>query len=338
MFGSTGSSGPAGAEFITCGELVRSARLLGSRYEFDGYVPGEQEPVLDGAFNTAQLQPGMILHAARTRDRYNLQSRNAQLQPGVKIVVVVDGLTDFSFGSRRFELGSQAGVRAGRTHGAMINLTQADTFSRRWQRGRHERKVSLTIGHEWLALHGLSQAQGMQAFLRTHLASQTWLLSARAIELARQILHIGTPADPVARLRLQAHCVELAAEAFGTAFAEPPPGDGLRTIDRLRLQRLDEALHDAGTAQLSIADVARAVGSNPTTLQWLARQAWGCTISERARGIRLARARHLLEQGASITEAAEAAGYGSPANFSTAFRQHYAQTPRQVRTRPSGTP
>ena len=60
--------------------------------------------------------------------------------------------------------------------------------------------------------------------------------------------------------------------SFGTAFAEPPPGDGLRTIDRLRLQRLDEALHDAGTAQLSIADVARAVGSNPTTLQWLARQ------------------------------------------------------------------
>lgn len=338
MFGSTDFSDPTSPACITCGELVRSARLLGSRYEFEGYVPDEQEAVLDGAFNTAELQPGLILHAARTRDRYNLQSRNAQLTPGVKIVVVVDGLTDFSFGDRRFELGALAGERAGRTHGALVNLTQADTFSRRWQRGRHERKVSLTLGREWLARHGLPEVDGVGDFLDHHLAGETWLLSARAIELARLILHVGHPGDPVSRLRLQAHCVELVAEAFGTTFAQSTASDGLRQIDRRRLRRLDEILNDPALAGLSMHDIARTVGSNPTTLQLLARRAWGCTVSERARGIRMAHARHLLKQGASIAEAATVAGYGSAANFSTAFRQHYGQTPRQVRTGPSCGP
>jgi AraC-like DNA-binding protein len=39
----------------------------------------------------------------------------------------------------------------------------------------------------------------------------------------------------------------------------------------------------------------------------------------------------LLLQGASVTEAALLASYGSPANFATAFRRQYGVCPRNLR-------
>jgi AraC-like DNA-binding protein len=46
----------------------------------------------------------------------------------------------------------------------------------------------------------------------------------------------------------------------------------------------------------------------------------------------LLRARQALEQeGRSVGEAADIAGYTSAANFATAFKRHFGITPRQCR-------
>lgn len=80
-----------------------------------------------------------------------------------------------------------------------------------------------------------------------------------------------------------------------------------------------------------MADIARAVGSNPTSLQALARRAWGMSVFERLRTIRLEKARALLLRGGAVAQAAELAGYSAASNFATAFRQHYGVSPSRVR-------
>ncbi|MDR1647090.1 MAG: AraC family transcriptional regulator, partial [Zoogloeaceae bacterium] len=59
---------------------------------------------------------------------------------------------------------------------------------------------------------------------------------------------------------------------------------------------------------------------------------FGMTVFDYERQRRLLRARQALEQeGRSVGEAADIAGYTSAANFATAFKRHFGITPRQCR-------
>lgn len=322
-----------GTRTVTRSDLVRSAGLLGSDYVFNDSAPAD-EAVLHGQFDTLHLRPGLILHAAAVRDLRTMRTRNA-LNPGVKIVVVIDGHTDLSFGHHRFDLGPQGQDPGARNRGALVNLAEIDTFSRRWQRDRHERKVSLTLTPEWLDLDGgdCAAAAGLKAFTQAHLACQPWTVSARARELARQILEPSSFLPGLQRLRLESRCIELATEALSALEPAPVPAvaPALREADRRRLARLEDLLHSEEIVGLSTADIARDVGSNPTTLQALARRAWGCTVFERLRDIRMDKAHQLLAGGAGVAQAAEVAGYASAPNFSTAFKRRYHCSPREVR-------
>lgn len=322
-----------GTRTVTRSDLVRSAGLLGSDYVFNDSAPAD-DAVLHGQFDTLHLRPGLILHAAAVRDLRTMRTRNA-LNPGVKIVVVIDGHTDLSFGHHRFDLGPQGQDPGARNRGALVNLAEIDTFSRRWQRDRHERKVSLTLTPEWLDLGGgdCAAAAALKAFTQAHLACQPWTVSARARELARQILEPSSFLPGLQRLRLESRCIELASEALSALEPAPAAAPALREADRRRLARLEDLLHSEDIVGLSTAEIARDVGSNPTTLQALARRAWGCTVFERLREIRMDKAHRLLAAGADVAQAAEVAGYASAPNFSTAFKRRYRCSPREVRAR-----
>ncbi|WBS00405.1 helix-turn-helix domain-containing protein [Pseudoduganella sp. SL102] len=140
-----------------------------------------------------------------------------------------------------------------------------------------------------------------------------------------------------------------------------PGTPALREIDRRRLRRLDELLHAAASdalpnmpnmpthapsaavpcmsglstpglsiSALSMADIARAIGTNPVSLQALTRRAWGCSVFERLRMLRLERAHDVLMRGGSVADAAAVAGYSAATNFATAYRRRYGCTPRQA--------
>jgi len=98
-----------------------------------------------------------------------------------------------------------------------------------------------------------------------------------------------------------------------------------------RLRRLTELLEGPDSDTLSMADIARELGTNPVSLQALTRKAWGCSVFERVRALRLERAHDMLLGGASVGEAAASAGYAAATNFATAYRRRYGTTPRQAR-------
>lgn len=334
MYESAQNSPPAcgSTRFVTRSDLVRSAGLLGAGYTFNNSAPGEEQ-VLHGQFDTLKLRPGLILHAANVRDLRTMNTSNS-LNPGIKIVLLVDGATDLSFGHHRFHLGPASADPQHRHGGALVNLAEEDLFSRRWQAGRSERKVSLTLTPEWLHEGGLQEhaAHGaLKKFTHEHLARQPWTVSARARQLAREILEPAAYLPGLQRLRLEARCIELAAEALTAIGEADAVSDGLRRVDRQRLMKLEELLHGATCAYLSMADIAREVGSNPVSLQALTKRAWGVTVFERVRQIRMERAHEMLLAGASVMQAAEAAGYSAATNFATAYRRRYGATPRAAR-------
>ncbi|KQV82284.1 hypothetical protein ASD15_09540 [Massilia sp. Root351] len=337
MYDSANNAPPVcgSTRFVTRADLVRSAGLLGAAYTFNNSAPADEE-VLHGQFDTLQLRPGLILHAACVRDLHTMNTSN-HLNPGIKIVLLVDGATDLSFGHHRFHLGPATADPRQRSAGALVNLAEQEMFSRRWLAGRSERKVSLTLTPEWLengGLQGHAAHGALQSFHGEHLARQPWTVTPRARELARQILAPQALMPGLQRLRLEARCIELAAEALAavgaqqaTAAAKP----ALRELDLRRLARLEELLRSSCGADLSMQGIARELGTNPVSLQALTRRAWGVTVFERVRQLRMQRAHALLQGGASVAQAADAAGYSAACNFSTAYRRHYGSRPRDAR-------
>jgi AraC-like DNA-binding protein len=325
---------PERARLVTRADLVRSVGLLGSAYTFDDSGPPD-EAVLHGQFDTLHLRPGLILHAAAVRDLRDLETSNS-LHPGIKIVVVIDGCTDLSYGRRRFALGPDSADPGARAAGALVNLAEPDCFSRRWRRDRHEKKVSLTLTPEWMALAGLD-AHGappaLRGFLREHLACRPWTVPARARQLAAEILAPASFTPGLQRLRLEGRCIELAGEALA-AIVPAAAAAPLRDAERRRLARLEELLRCERGGALSMADLARELGTNPSSLQALTRRVWGCSVFARLRALRMEQARRLLAEGAAVAQAAEVAGYAAATNFATAFKKQYGVSPRQAHTLP----
>jgi AraC-like DNA-binding protein len=79
---------------------------------------------------------------------------------------------------------------------------------------------------------------------------------------------------------------------------------------------------------VSLRDVARESGVHPVYLARVFRQRFGCSVSQYLRAVRLVEAGQLVLQGASLAQAAYAAGFADQAHFSRCFSQAFGFTPK----------
>jgi AraC-like DNA-binding protein len=226
----------------------------------------------------------------------------------------------------------------GRTAGAqpegvLVAFAEEDEVRRRMQPGERIRLVGFTIGPEWLGAGGSNVARAIDAFGRRHLATRQWVLSERAVYLAEQMLRPAGHDDFLHRLSLEAQALEILGEAFAQLGEEGPVRDAISARDHRRLGTVRDLVESEAGVGLSIDDIARQAGLNPTTLQRQFRQVYGATIFEVARDYRMGRAQAALELGATVGQAAWLAGYSSPANFATAFRKRFGVSPKHARLR-----
>jgi AraC family transcriptional regulator len=93
-----------------------------------------------------------------------------------------------------------------------------------------------------------------------------------------------------------------------------------------------EQLHERTPATASLSELAESVGVHPAHLARSFRRAYGVTVGEYARGLRLdwAAARLALPD-ASLAEVAAAAGFADQSHFTRAFRRHTGVTPGRYR-------
>lgn len=126
---------------------------------------------------------------------------------------------------------------------------------------------------------------------------------------------------------------------------KPPPEDAHEDGDPAAPRppctaRLDVALYEAARARLlddlahppRLQALAASIGTNAKRLNAAFKQCVGVTVFDYLREVRMKTALRLLsETSLEVQQISRALGYGSTANFSTAFRERFGVAPRQFR-------
>jgi AraC-like DNA-binding protein len=284
-------------------------------------------PVLEGSFSLARLREGLFMHCTSIVHLYDMTTRCPTVEPGVKVVLKLEGDAQVSFGGTPLKLDAGQGLCA-TPCGAVVTLSRPEDFARRCRAGTRERIVVITLTAEWLVASGLDPHR-----FGPHLAIRDWQPSPRAIGIAEQLLRPGVFDGPTLSLFQESRALELIAEAFAhihTGVAPSPPG--LHPGEYRRIYRLQRLLDSGAADRLDMAAIAQEMGCNANTLQLQFRLAFGQTIFDYLRESRLQRAARALQtQGVNVAQAAEIAGYSSQANFSTAFRRRFGAPPKHFR-------
>lgn len=280
---------------------------------------------MDGTFSVQKLRDGLGLHAldATASQDFDVTSIRDE---GVVLHCILDGHADASLSGDPMNLQRRKGERVKMV---LTALTEPEIFSRRSRCGDYVRKVNIILSPHWIAENGLSLPPVPSGQKRLRLE---WDLDADDIQLAERLTAIAGSPDSLHRLEAEAGTLALTCRAFEHLSDLDVHGSGLRPHELRRLRRMETYIQDGQGPLPHLDDIAKEGGVSQSTMRRIFREAHGCTVLEFVRQTRLHRAKHALEfSGASISEAAQLAGYGSPENFSTAFRKYLGVTPSGLR-------
>ncbi|KAA5919830.1 helix-turn-helix transcriptional regulator [Achromobacter xylosoxidans] len=273
-----------------------------------------------------RLRPGLSLQLACEAGGES-STGLATVDDSLRIVLVLDGRIDVSYGRAALNLVRGQGADAG-----LVMLREPEECRRVVRGGESSRRVSIGVSRQWL-----EQSLGETAVIAPHLATRCWSASTRIRLLAEQLLSPPPMPRQLGSLYLECRAIELVIEALSHGRAgdchgtDPMP---LPAAVHRRMVDLTHWLRRHADQPLSIDQIARHMNTTATTLQRHFRQALGITVFDFLQHERLRLARHALEsEGVSVTQAAAMAGYANPGSFSTAFRRHFGLTPNQVRAR-----
>lgn len=165
-----------------------------------------------------------------------------------------------------------------------------------------------------------------------------FLTSASAVEQRLQGLTLGgvdyvvkpfAPEEVLARIRIHVQLARrdnLAAAESSEVHPQDPDQIVLHAAMRLITQQLD--------APLTLAEIARQVGTHGKKLSSIFRQHLGMTVFAFLREERLRKSQQLLaDSHLGIQDIADLVGFRSAANFATAFRERTGMTPTAFRSR-----
>ena len=146
------------------------------------------------------------------------------------------------------------------------------------------------------------------------------------VQLARRLYAEFRRTDAAAILTVEGLLLELLARVAGGG--DTFPNQGAPAWARRAYE-----LVEAGYAEtLSLASIALEVGVHPATLARGFRHAYGCSIGEMQRELRLDfSARQLALTDLTLARIAEQAGFFDQSHFSNAFRRRFGTTPRHYR-------
>ncbi len=173
-------------------------------------------------------------------------------------------------------------------------------------------------GIPWVELHGRTNVQSVALAIESELSNRAWgwqrsvhaLLQYFACILIRRLRH----GQQVHRSSLESPAIPHDPELWEV------------------VQRALEFCRASFKRGVRVEEVAQAVGYSESRLSHLFSSYVGQSVGDYVRGLRLARARDLLETTeATIGEIAEGLGYGDPAHFTRAFVRRYGLSPRALR-------
>ena len=144
--------------------------------------------------------------------------------------------------------------------------------------------------------------------------------------IARRVYEEMRRMDAAAPLAIEGLLLEMVATASRMREHNGSP-DRPRWLDDAR-----DRIHVELAARPSLTGLAISVGVHPVTLARAFRRAFGCTVGEYVRRLRIERAARLLaETELPLAKIALAEGFSDQSHFSNLFRRHTGLSPFQFR-------
>ncbi|AJY48445.1 helix-turn-helix transcriptional regulator [Martelella endophytica] len=315
--------------------LAHMRRANGSFRLLNRTVAGDR--ALDGHYGHERLRDGLsVLHS----DTVSLcaMETESELQPHLSIKLFFAGGIEAKLADHTLPMPTRPDSRrAWEPVGVVCAQNEPVRFWRRVKKGDRIRKFNISILPEWLASGDVfsdRSAAAIAAFSRMHFALSNWRPSPAAIAFAEQAMRAPVAAPHLHRLQMESCVLMIIAEAFhaiggdtGAALTRAR----LSPAESAKLARAEEMIVEARGHLPGVDELAAQAGVSANTLQRLFHAAHGMTVFHYMRKTKLEQARTLLNRGeVSIAQAAFVAGYGSTANFSTAFRRQFGIPPGKV--------
>lgn len=199
-------------------------------------------------------------------------------------------------------------------------------------------KVSLTSPLHWMDQMEIAEsarASEVVKFMNGHLNHQLWEPGPEVVAIAEQIARpprwLGEDMLPLYRsARGFDMMLSVCRRLSGASASE---GSTLPRTTRAQMERVRDFLMDHLHQDLHIDTIARETGLSVRSLQRKFRDHFEETVFEFVRNARLERARDaLIRDRVSVAEASLMAGYTSSAAFSVAFKTHFGEVPRRMKS------
>jgi|TARA_Y100001956_G_scaffold1465_1_gene1780 AraC-like DNA-binding protein len=147
------------------------------------------------------------------------------------------------------------------------------------------------------------------------------------LKLALQILRFEN-VGVVGALRAESQILELLARAF--TGHENLAVAAYRQAEMRKIFRVRDLLEEYPEYSHTLSSLAQEVGLSVSSLKGKFRATFGMPIYQYLKEVRMKRAKiGLTEEGWSVQQAAYFSGFQHPANFSTAFKKHFGQSPSE---------
>lgn len=281
-----------------------------------------------GRVRWIRLRNGLLLHASDAEHLCD-QRHEAVVQPGFCIYLFFeesDGI-DVSVGGRPLPIGRHRGGGE-RPIGFTMCRREPVKFVRQAASGSRVRKICLVLSLDWFDETFGPNSSALPSSAGQHLAISRWFPSYRLSHLASELFDDDN-FSTVGRLRDETIALEMVSEALSTI--RPPSALGGLRNDMMVVNKARDIIDANLNEGISITELAGEVGVGASTLRRVFQQAYGCSIHRYQHDRRLDGARILIENGRSISSAANAAGYSNAANFATAFKRRFGITPSHAR-------
>ena len=236
----------------------------------------------------------------------------------ILLMCLLSGSQKFTLGLTKLTLSSEKGPQA-----ILLRLNRPLQLCFSANRGEPLTKIAIAAPPEWLETFSHSNLDGLVA-TSDGLHHYSWSPSATMMGAARTVAESETG---MKRMSLGLELLHQALSEYRnpTAFSSACLPD--KHIAQAR-QFIQDNLH----RRISSQDVAQGCGVGLRTLQRLFEKSVGCSLGAHIKISRINVGREALERdGLSVAQAAFRAGYSTPANFATAFKQTYGVPPSECR-------
>ncbi|MFG1359083.1 helix-turn-helix transcriptional regulator [Xanthobacter pseudotagetidis] len=255
--------------------------------------------------------------------------------PKFVVMVLLEGMQHFVIDDRHFRIDAGAAEDGG----VLFTLNVAQSARLRFinESAVPLRKVMISAPHPWMEWLMRTRGAGQSAlrdFLARHLAGQSFPVSGHVRQLAEQILRPPPAMEGEVRtLYCNSRALDIMCLAC-VAMVEQGMDDHHRPqiASRRRSERVRDFILQNLDRPLTIEEIAAEAGASVSSIQRGFKDHFQMTVFEFVRAERLALACAALErEGISIAQAAYAAGYAAPSNFTTAFKRVYGVPPKRKR-------